>query len=59
MADGSQILDDATALSFPRYPGTDGDAAAITWVEDGDLQGVTFTKGPPAGWGIWISYEVE
>jgi hypothetical protein len=34
MADGSRILEDATALSFPRYPGTDGDSAAITWVEE-------------------------
>jgi hypothetical protein len=34
MADGNQILDDAAALSFPRYPGTDGDARAISWVQD-------------------------
>jgi hypothetical protein len=34
MADGQAIHDDAAALSFPRYPGTDGDTRAISWVED-------------------------
>jgi hypothetical protein len=34
MADGAAILDDAGELAFPRYPGTDGDAEAIAWVED-------------------------
>jgi acetylornithine deacetylase/succinyl-diaminopimelate desuccinylase-like protein len=34
MADGQSIFDEAAALSFPRYPGTDGDARAISWVED-------------------------
>jgi hypothetical protein len=34
MIDGQSIFDDAAALSFPRYPGTDGDARAIFWVEE-------------------------
>jgi acetylornithine deacetylase/succinyl-diaminopimelate desuccinylase-like protein len=34
MADGRLIYDDAAALSFPRYPGTDGDSRAIAWVEE-------------------------
>jgi acetylornithine deacetylase/succinyl-diaminopimelate desuccinylase-like protein len=29
-----EILADAHALAFPRYPGTDGDRRAIAWVED-------------------------
>ena len=33
MADGKQIFDDAAELAFPRYPGTDGDAKAISWLE--------------------------
>jgi hypothetical protein len=33
MADGKEIYEDAAALSFPRYPGTEGDAKAISWVE--------------------------
>ena len=34
MPDGRSIFEDAAALSFPRYPGTDGDARAIAWVEE-------------------------
>jgi hypothetical protein len=34
MADSQLIYDDAAALSFPRYPGTEGDARAIAWVEE-------------------------
>jgi len=34
MGDGQTIFDNAAALSFPRYPGTDGDARAISWVEE-------------------------
>jgi hypothetical protein len=34
MADGRSIFRDAAALSFPRYPGTDGDEKAISWVEE-------------------------
>jgi acetylornithine deacetylase/succinyl-diaminopimelate desuccinylase-like protein len=34
MIEGQQILADATALSFPRYPGTEGDQQAISWVEE-------------------------
>jgi acetylornithine deacetylase/succinyl-diaminopimelate desuccinylase-like protein len=33
MTDGRRIYDDAAALSYPRYPGTEGDARAIAWVE--------------------------
>jgi Zn-dependent M28 family amino/carboxypeptidase len=33
MADGQRIFDDAAALAFPRYPGTAGDARAISWLE--------------------------
>ncbi len=29
-----EILADAHALSYPRYPGTEGDRRAIAWVED-------------------------
>ncbi|MEE8526114.1 MAG: M28 family peptidase [Thermoanaerobaculia bacterium] len=29
-----EILADAHALAYPRYPGTDGDRRAIAWVED-------------------------
>ena len=34
MVDGRTIFEEAAALSFPRYPGTDGDAKAISWVEE-------------------------
>jgi acetylornithine deacetylase/succinyl-diaminopimelate desuccinylase-like protein len=34
MFDGRSIFEEAAALSFPRYPGTDGDARAIAWVEE-------------------------
>ena len=33
MADGRRIFDDAAELAFPRYPGTEGDARAISWLE--------------------------
>jgi hypothetical protein len=33
MTDGMLILDDAKALAFPRYPGTEGDARAISLLE--------------------------
>jgi hypothetical protein len=33
MADGRSILAEAAALSFPRYPGTEGDLQAISWVD--------------------------
>ena len=33
MTDGKRIFDDAAELAFPRYPGSDGDARAITWLE--------------------------
>lgn len=32
--DGERILRRATELSFPRYPGTEGDRRAIEWVRD-------------------------
>ena len=34
MADGQSVFEDAAALSFPRYPGTEGDDRAISWVEE-------------------------
>ena len=34
MTDGKQIFDEAAELSFPRYPGSEGDAKAIAWLED-------------------------
>ncbi|MCW8985113.1 MAG: M28 family metallopeptidase [Thermoanaerobaculales bacterium] len=33
MTDGNLIFDDAAALAFPRYPGTEGDAKAISLLE--------------------------
>ena len=30
----AEILADAEAISYPRYPGTEGDRKAIAWVED-------------------------
>jgi acetylornithine deacetylase/succinyl-diaminopimelate desuccinylase-like protein len=33
MTDGSCIFDDAAALAYPRYPASDGDAKAISWLE--------------------------
>lgn len=32
--DGERMLREAAELSFPRYPGTEGDARAIAWVKD-------------------------
>ena len=54
MTDGGQILAEAAALSFPRYPGTDGDAKAISWLEnrfqeiglETQLQWFTYDLGP-------------
>jgi len=34
MTDGKQIFDEAAELAFPRYPGSEGDAKAITWLEE-------------------------
>jgi len=34
-------------------------SSPISWTEDADRQGITWAKAPPAGWTIWISYEVE
>ena len=33
MANGNRIFDEAAEIAFPRYPGTDGDARAIAWLE--------------------------
>jgi len=33
MSDGKIIFNDAASLAFPRYPGTKGDARAISWLE--------------------------
>ena len=54
MADGKQIFDDAVELAFPRYPGTGGDAKAISWLEsrfqemglETTLQIFTYDLGP-------------
>ena len=54
MPDGNLIFDDATALAFPRYPGTEGDARAISWLEgrfkelglDTTTQWFTYDLGP-------------
>ena len=34
MADGRAIFTAAAELSFPRYPGTEGDTRAIAWVKE-------------------------
>jgi len=34
MTDGKQIFDEAAALAYPRYPGSEGDARAISWLEE-------------------------
>jgi hypothetical protein len=54
MTDGHEIFDDAAALAFPRYPGTDGDTRAISWLErrfqetglQTTLQWFTYDLGP-------------
>ncbi|MBD3856280.1 MAG: M28 family peptidase [Acidobacteria bacterium] len=54
MADGSRIFDNAVELAFPRYPGTAGDAKAISWLEsrfqkiglETTLQWFTYDLGP-------------
>ena len=54
MTDGQHIFNDATALAFPRYPGTAGDAQAISWLEsrfqemglETTLQWFTYDLGP-------------
>jgi hypothetical protein len=54
MTDGKLIFDDAVALAFPRYPGTEGDARAISWLEgrflglglQTTLQWFTYDLGP-------------
>ncbi len=33
MIDGNCIFDDAAAIAYPRYPATEGDAKAISWLE--------------------------
>lgn len=33
VTDGKRILAEAKDLAFPRYPGTEGDARAISWLE--------------------------
>jgi acetylornithine deacetylase/succinyl-diaminopimelate desuccinylase-like protein len=48
------IFEDAKGLSFPRYPGTEGDSEAISWLEqrlgdvgfDTSLQWFTYDIGP-------------
>jgi len=34
MIDGKRIFDEAAELAFPRYPGSEGDARAIAWLEE-------------------------
>ena len=54
VADGEPIFDDAAELAFPRYPGTEGDAKAISWLEsrfqdmglETTLQWFTYDLGP-------------
>jgi acetylornithine deacetylase/succinyl-diaminopimelate desuccinylase-like protein len=53
MTDGKAIYDDAAALSFPRYPGTDGDARAIAWVEEQMRQRGLDTSLE------WFSYDIR
>jgi len=52
--DGNHIFGDATTLAYPRYPATEGDAKAISWLEsrflemglDTTLQWFTYDLGP-------------
>jgi len=54
MTDGQNLFNDAAALAFPRYPGTEGDARAISWLEgrfrdtglETTLQWFTYDLGP-------------
>ena len=54
MTEENLIFDDAAALAFPRYPGTEGDARAISWLErrfqemglETKLQWFTYDLGP-------------
>jgi hypothetical protein len=34
MRDGKSILEEARELAYPRYPGSEGDARAIVWLEN-------------------------
>lgn len=54
MTDGNRIFDDAATLAYPRYPATEGDAKAISWLEsrfqgmglETRLQWFTYDLGP-------------
>jgi acetylornithine deacetylase/succinyl-diaminopimelate desuccinylase-like protein len=54
MFDGETIFREASRLAFPRYPGTDGDARAIVWLEhrfkalglETSLQWFSYDLGP-------------
>jgi hypothetical protein len=54
VTDGNLIFDDAAALAFPRYPGTEGDGRAISWLEsrfqemglETTVQWFTYDLGP-------------
>jgi acetylornithine deacetylase/succinyl-diaminopimelate desuccinylase-like protein len=54
VTEGNLIFDDAAALAFPRYPGTKGDAKAISWLEgrfhelglETSLQWFSYDLGP-------------
>jgi len=54
VTDGNRIFDDAAALAYPRYPASDGDAKAISWLEsrfeeiglETKLQWFTYDLGP-------------
>jgi hypothetical protein len=51
--EGNLILDDAAALAFPRYPGTKGDAKAISWLEGRFVElGLETTLQ-------WFTYDLE
>ena len=34
MSDGTKIFDEAAELAFPRYPGSEGDARTIGWLQE-------------------------
>jgi acetylornithine deacetylase/succinyl-diaminopimelate desuccinylase-like protein len=52
--DGKSISEEAAGLAFPRYPGSDGDARAIAWIEkriealglETSLQRFSYDLGP-------------
>jgi hypothetical protein len=54
VTDGNRIFDDAAAFAYPRYPASDGDAKAISWLESSfdemgletTLQWFTYDLGP-------------